>query len=275
MKRIIASVLTSLFLFNGAVIMAQPQNMQGRPLYQEFRAYYEKNVKPELVKQQEKFMSVLTDEEKKELENIKQQWKTVHETMKGKVPPEDRKSTQKSHFEAFNSQVEKIADAHPAEKEQYIKEMSVKKEQWKKGIQAIRAKFDLPENNNMRLYDRVDNPAFILVWNPDRMYAKKPRGRSMYQQKMKANKAMQPGINVFPQPAKETVSVRISGVKGKKVTAEVYNVNGKKEKALFDAPSSLSVLSFSMDVSKWDNGIYTVKVKFGERNMTMDFKVEK
>jgi len=271
MKKIIASVLTSLFLLNGAVIMAQPQNMQGRPLYQEFRTYYEQNVKPELVKQQEKFMSVLTEQEKKELENIKQQWKTVHETMKGKVPPEDRKSTQKSHFEAFNSQVEKIADAHPAGKEQYIKEMSVKKEQWKKGIQAIRAKYDLPENNNMRLYDRVDDPAFILMWDPDRMYSRMP----MKQNRMRAAKTMQPGISVFPQPATATVTVKITGVKGKKVVADVYNANGKKAKDLFDATSSLPVLSFSLDVSGWDNGMYTVKAQFNDRTMTMDFKVEK
>ncbi|NOX84529.1 MAG: T9SS type A sorting domain-containing protein [Chlorobi bacterium] len=61
----------------------------------------------------------------------------------------------------------------------------------------------------------------------------------------------------------------------KKVEAAVYNANGKKVKDLFDATSSLQVLSFTLDVSGLDNGIYTVKTKFDDRNMTMDFKVEK
>jgi len=276
MRKNIAILLTSLFLMSGTVVFAQPQNVQGRPLYQEFKAYYEENVKPVLLEQQEKFMGVLTDEEKTQLEQIKQQWKTVHESMKGKVPPEDRKSTQKAHFEAFNSQVEKIADAHPAEKEEYIKTMSAKKEQWMKDIQDIRAKYDLPENKNMRFYNRVDDPAFILMWDPNKMYSRKPMNKNMMsQQKVKAKKAMQPGITIFPQPAKATVTVRITGMLNKKVEAGVYNANGKKVKDLFDATSSLQVLSFTLDVSGWDNGIYTVKTKFDDRNMTMDFKVEK
>ena len=271
MKKTIVTVLTSLLLFTGTTLMAQPQNVQGRPLYQEFSAYYEQNVKPELIEQQEKFMSVLTAKEKEALEKIRQQWKAVHENMKGKVPPEDRKCTQKAHFEAFNSQVKKIADAHPAEKKQYIKEMSVKKEQWKKGIQSIRAKYDLPENKNMRFYDRVDDPAFILVWNPDRAFPQ----RAMKQNRKNAARVTQPGINIFPQPASATVTVRITGMLNKKVEAGVYNASGKKVKDLFDATSSLQVLTFSLDVSGWDNGMYTVKAKFNDRNMTMDFKVEK
>lgn len=271
MKKNIAVLLTSLFLMSGTTIIAQPQNVQGRPLYQEFRTYYEQNVKPVLVQQQEKFMSVLSDQEKEELKNIKQQWKTVHETMKGKTPPEDRKATQKSHFEAFNSQVEKIADAHPAEKEEYIKEMSVKKEQWLKDIQAIRSKYDLPENKKMGLYNRVDDPAFILVWDPDKMYAK----AAARQGKMTKSKVTQPAITVFPQPAFATATIRITGMLNKKVEAAVYDAKGKKVKDLFDATSSLHVLSFTLDVSGWDNGMYTVKAKFGDRNMTMDFEVEK
>ncbi len=271
MKKNIVILLTSLFLISGTATIAQPYYAQGKYPYQEFRAYYEENVKPVLLEQQQKFMSVLTSDEKVELEKIKQEWKTTHETMRGKVPPSERKNTQKVHFQAFNSRVEKIADAHPVEKEQYIKEMSEKKEQWKKDIQAIREKYNFAENKKMGIYERVDDPAFILVWDPDRMYARAAMNKS----KMVKNKVTQPGITVFPQPASATVTVRITGMLNKKVTAAVYNANGKKVKALFDATSSLQVLSFTLDVSGLDNGIYTVKTKFDDRNMTMDFKVEK
>ncbi len=271
MKKNIVLLFTSLWLLSGTAIMAQPGNMQGKPFYQVMKTYYEENVKPVLLEQQEKFMGVLSDEEKEQLEQIKQQWKTVHETMKGQTPPADRKATQKAHFEAFNSQVEKIVDAHPAEKEEYIKTMKPKKEQWNKEIQALRAEYNLPENKNMRFYNRVDDPAFILVWNPDKMYAKSKVSKTG----MSKSKVTQPSITVFPQPASATVTVRITGMLNKKVTAAVYNAKGKKMKDLFDATSSLQVLSFTLDVSGWENGIYTVKTKFDDRNMTMDFKVEK
>ncbi|NOX84530.1 MAG: hypothetical protein GXO86_00965 [Chlorobi bacterium] len=203
MKKNIVILLTSLFLMSVTAVFAQPYYAQGQYPYQEFKAYYEENVKPVLLEQQQKFMSVLTSEEKEQLAQIKEQWKTTHETMKGKVPPAQRKDTQKAHFQAFNSQVEKIVDAHPAEKEEYIKVMSAKKEQWKKDIQAIRAKYNFDENKKMGFYNRVDDPAFILVWDPDKMYAKAAARKG----KMTKSKITQPGITVFPQPASATATL--------------------------------------------------------------------
>jgi hypothetical protein len=98
---------------------------------------------------------------------------------------------------------------------------------------------------------------------------------NMKNPKMQNQRAMQPGIHVFPQPASTTVTVKITGVKDKMVTADVYDADGKKVKELFQANSTIPALSFSFDVSGWDNGLYTVKATFGDRNMTMDFKVEK
>ncbi len=271
MKRTSFILLMTLFLITGSVT-AQFQSKQGKPMNQEFRMYYEKNIKPVLIDQQNKFTSVLTDKEKTQLKQIKEQWKTVHETMKGKTPPEDRKATQKAHFETFNMQVEQIADAHPAEKEKYIKEMTPKKEQWQKDIKAIREKNNLPENTKKTYLDRVDDPSFILMWDPNRNMSQPMAKKSSI---MQQQKAAQPGIRVFPQPASGTVTVKVTGVKDKIVSAGVYNAAGKKIKELFEAKSTIPALSFSFDVSKWENGTYTVKAKFGDRNMTMDFKVEK
>ena len=272
MKKIITTLSITLFIFTGTVILAQPQ---GKQVYNVFRGYYEDNIKPELLRQQDKFMNVLTDEEKSELLKIKTDWKTVHENMKGTVAPADRKNTRKTHFAAFNSRVEKIVDAHPEMKEQYIKEMTPKKEQWQKDMNAIREENDMPENSKKTYLDRVDDPTFILMWDPDKMYAKKPMVLGMNQQKMKTGEPIKPGITIFPQPAKTTITIKITGVKDKKVTAAVYDASGEKIKELFDAGSSLPVLSFSLDVSGWENGIYTVKTLFGNRNMTMDFEVVK
>ena len=99
--------------------------------------------------------------------------------------------------------------------------------------------------------------------------------RGMNQQKMKTGEPIKPGIVISPQPAKATVTIKITGIKDKNVTAAVYDAGGEKIKELFDAGSSLPVLSFSLDVSGWENGIYTVKTLFGNRNMTMDFEVVK
>ena len=279
MKKIVTLVLTAVFLTAGTFGWAQPP--KGNPGAKEIREYFKNNIRPELIKQQAKFLSVLSDEEIAQLDKIKNDWKKVRAEMHGKTTPENRKNTQKAHYTAFSSQIEKIADAHPKEKEAYIKTMSAKKEQWKKDIEAIRTKYNMPENNKgSKLMENIDKPAFILMWDPNRHYgkkhAKKPAGKKPYMHKkgMKA-KNTEPGIKIFPYPAKSTVTVRITGTKGKDINAAVYDANGKKMKELFNAKSTLPALNFSFDVSNWNNGMYVVKAKFGERTLTYDFKVEK
>ena len=274
MKKTITVLLTTIIVFSGMIISAQPQSAKGKPMNQEFRMYYEKNIKPVLIEEQDKYMAVLSDDEKAELKQIRQDWKTVRENMQGTVAPADRENTQKTHFAAFNDRVAKIADAHPKMKEEYIKEMTPKKEQWKKDMKSIREKNNLPANDNKPFLERVDDPTFILMWDRNRSMQQHGNMKAMKNPKMQNQKNMQPGIHVFPQPATGTVTVKITGVKDKMVTAAVYDAKGKQVKDLFHTTSTIPVLSFSFDVSDWENGIYTVKSTFDDRNMTMDFKVE-
>jgi len=271
MKRTFTILSTALFLLTGTCIFAQPQAGQGKSGNREFRIYYEKNIKPVLTEQQEKFMNVLSDEEKAELQRIKKDRNTVRDNMSGTVSAADRENTQKAHFAAFKSRLETIEDAHPAEKEQYIKEMTLKKEQWQKDMKAIHGNNNMSQNNKKNYLDRVDDPAFILMWDPNRNMP----SMGMRNNKMQQKETAQPGIHIFPDPASATVTVKITGVKNKAVSATVYDAKSKEVKELFDAASTLPILSFSFDVSGWENGIYTVKTKFDNRNMTMDFKVEK
>ena len=278
MKKTLTVLLTALIIFSGSILTAQPQSGKGKSMNQGFRMYYENNIKPVLIQEQDKFMSVLSEEEKAELEQIKKNRNTVRDNMSGTVAPADRENTQKAHFAAFKGQLDNIVDAHPKMKEEYIKEMTPKKEQWQKDMQAMRSNSNMSGNKKETLLDKVDDPAFILMWdrNRDMQQNKNMKGmNNMKNPKMQNQRAMQPGIHVFPQPASTTVTVKITGVKDKMVTADVYNADGKKVKELFQANSTIPALSFSFDVSGWDNGLYTVKATFGDRNMTMDFKVEK
>ena len=101
MKKTITVLLTTIIVFSGMIISAQPQSTKGKPMNQEFRMYYEKNIKPVLIEEQDKYMAVLSDDEKAELKQIKQDWKTVRENMQGTVAPADRENTQKAHFDRY------------------------------------------------------------------------------------------------------------------------------------------------------------------------------
>jgi hypothetical protein len=283
MKKIISTVLTAIIIVIASNVNAQPQGKAGNPGFKELRTYFKENIKPVLIKQQADFLSVLSASELEELNKIKSDWQNVRQTMHGKTSPENRKSTQKAHFAAFNSQVEKIADAHPEQKEEYIKSMTANKELWEKDIEEIREKYDMPENKNgFRFLNRVDDPAFILMWNPEKSHEKmaNKKGTQNFEMQKPGKPGMkkqinEPGIHIFPDPASTTVTARITGVKNKNVVVDIFDSQGKKVKNLFNAPSSLPALNFSFDVSKWDTGVYTVKTKFDDRNMSMDFKVER
>ena len=305
MKKIIVSMMTGLFLITGVGLTAQPRgNGNGNGPRQAFRTYMEQNIKPELMKQKKIWMEALTKEETEELLKLKEQRDAIRESMKGQqTNMADREQMREAHFSAFKGQLDKITDAHPDLKAQYTKEMTKMKEQWVKDIEAMR-----PANNRgmgngpQNILDKMTDPAFILMWNPQMNYGKmmmrhhrmnQKNNMGMGQPGMMGNRGMngmkgmnggqmdrgpkanEPGIHIFPQPAESTTVIKISGVINKDVQASVYNAKGKKIKELYKGTATLPMLDYTLNVSDWANGIYTVKVTFGDRNMSMDFKVEK
>lgn len=287
MKKIFVTMLTGLFLFAGTGLFAQPGGNGNGPR-QEMRKYMMNNIKPELMKQKKVWMDALSKEETADLLKMKEEQEAIRTSMKGKVTPENRDQMRKAHFSAFKPRLDKIVDAHPDLKKQYVEQMTQKKEQWTKDLMAMRGKSGKPNNGAgpVNMMDRMTDPAFILMWNPQQNYGKmamhhmkmqKGNGMKMKKGGMKSGnkKVMEPGIHIFPQPASATVVVKISDVKNKKVEAGVYNSKGKNVMELYSGKSSMPVLSNSFNVSDWENGIYVVKVSFDDRNMTMDFKVEK
>ncbi len=303
MKKIVISMMTGLILMAGTGLKAQPRGMgNGNGQRQEFKTYMEQNIKPELLKQKKIWMEALTKEETEELLKLKDQRDAIRQSMQGQQGNmDDRKQMREAHFSAFKGQLDKITDAHPDLKAQYTKEMTQKKEQWSKDLEAMR-----PANNRgmgngpQNILDKMTDPAFILMWNPQMNYGKMmmQHGRmnqrtSMARPGMRGNqgmngmkgancnqrdkgpKAAEPGIHIFPQPAKATTVVKISGVRGTEVQADVYNAKGKKVKSLYSGLASMPMLDYTLNVSDWDNGLYTVKVTFGARSMTMDFEVSK
>ena len=303
MKKIIAIIMTGMFLMTGLGLTAQPGG-NGNGQRQKIKSYMEQNIKPELLKQKKIWMDALTKSETEELLKIKDQRDAVRESMKGQQPnPTGREQMREAHFAAFKGQLDKITDAHPDLKKQYINEMTKMKEQWSKDLAAMR-----PANNNRmgsgpeKMLDRMTDPAFILMWNPQMNYGKmmmrhhrmnKKNNMGMGKPGMMGNRGMNnmkgmnggqmnkgpkanvPGIHIFPQPAESTTVIKIAGVMSKNVQADIYNAKGKKIKELYKGTATLPMLDYTLNVSDWANGIYTVKVTFGDRSMTMDFKVEK
>lgn len=294
-------MMTGLFLMSGIVLTAQPRgNGNSNGPRQQLRMYMNNTVKPELLKQKKMFMDALSKSEMEELLKIKEEQEAIRAGMKGQVTPENRDNVQKAHFSAFKPRLDKIVDAHPGLKKQYIAEMTQNKEKWSKEIKNM-----LPDNkieergfDPLKMLDRITDPAFILLWNPEHRqgnFGREPghgnkrgrmgmqhhkKGRDMQRgmdNKMKPRKdmAMEPGIHIFPQPAISTTIVKISGVLDKDVQATIYNAKGKKVKELYNGLATMPVLDYTIDVSKWDAGIYTVKATFGNRTMTMDFEVGK
>ena len=289
MKKIIVTMMTGVFLITGiGLLTAQSRGGgNGNGAHQQMRRYMENNIKPELMKQKKIWMDALTKSEMEALLKMKEEQEAIRESMKGKVTPENRDDVRKAHFLAFKPRLDKIVNAHSDLKKQYEKEMTQKKEQWTKDIEE----FSANRNNSnrgqgpMQILDKMTDPAFVLMWNPNQDYGK----MAMHHQQMrkgmsqgKGNKmnskqkqSMEPGIHVHPQPAAATVVVGITGVMNKEINAGIYNSEGKKVKDLYAGKATLPRLTNTLDVSGWKNGMYTVKVSFGERNMSMDFKVEK
>gem|GEM_PF-2027990 len=309
MKKILMSMITGLFLLSGLGLTAQPcGNGNGNGPRQAFRMYMEQNIKPELLKQKKIWMDALTKEETEELLKINEEKEAVRGSMRGQVTPENRDNIQEAHFTAFKSRIDKIVDAHPDLKKEYTKVMTQKKAEWTKDLDAIRVKNNLPERHRgpQNIMEKMTDPAFILLWNPNMNYEKMAmqhrgmnRGQKMGRSRgMRGNPGMgncggmnkrdmnrggmnkgpkveEPGIHVFPQPATATTIIKISGVRNTTVQADVYNAKGKKVKELYKGTASMPMLDYTLNVSDWDNGIYTVKVTFGNRTMTMDFEVAK
>jgi len=289
MKKIFVSMLAGLFLFAGTGLKAQPKgNGNGNGPRQEMRNYMMNTIKPELMKEKQIWMKALNKKETVELLKIKEEQEAIRTSMRGKVTPENREQTRKAHFSAFKPRLDKIVNAHPDLKKQYVQVMTQNKEQWTKDLEAIGEKSGKPHNGMgpEKMMERMTDPAFILMWNPQRDYSKMAMRHSKMKKGQKAGmkkggmkagykKAMEPGIHIFPQPASATVMVKITGVKDKKVEANVYDSKGKNVAKLYHGASSMPVLSNTLNVSGWENGIYLVKVSFGDRSMSMDFKVEK
>ena len=286
MKKIIATMMTGLFLITGVGLTAQPKGGgNGNGAHQQMRRYMENNIKPELMKQKKIWMDALTKSEMEALLKMKEEQEAIRESMKGKVTPDNRDGVRKAHFSAFKPRLDKIVNAHPDLKKQYEKEMTRKKEQWTKDIEGFGANRNNPNRGQgpMQILDKMTDPAFVLMWNPNQDYGK----MAMRHQKMrkgmnqgngmnpKQKQSMEPGIRIHPQPAAATVVVGITGVMNKEINAGIYDSDGKKVKDLYTGKATLPRLTNTLDVSGWKNGMYTVKVSFGERNMSMDFKVEK
>ena len=291
MKKIIATMMTGLFLLTGISLTAQPGQGNGNDANRGFGMYMQNNIKPELLKQKKIWMEALTKTELEELIKIQEEQEAIRSNMQGTVTPENRDNMRNAHFSAFKPRLDKITDAHPDLKKKYIEEMTQKKEQWTKDLETMSVQNNRPAKSMgpMNLMDKITDPAFILMWDPDKNYGKGGmrhphmrngrQGRGMGMQKQGMNpqkkKLAQPGINIFPQPAVETVVVKVTGVKNKAVKADIYNAKGKKVKELYSGNASMPMLTWSVNVHDWENGFYTVKVAFGDRHMTMDFKVDK
>ena len=289
MKKIIATMMTGLFLLTGTALTAQPRGGgDGNGSRQEMRRYMEQNINPELMKQKKIWMDALTKSETEELFKMKEEQEAIRESMKGSITPENRDDVQKAHFSAFKPRLDKIVNAHPDLKKQYVTEMSQKKEQWAKDLETMKPKGNNPNRGHgpENILEKMTDPAFVLMWNPNKDYGKmamhhqqmrkgQKRGMNKGGMKPQHDMAMEPGIHVFPQPATATVVIKVSGVLNQNVEAAIYSANDKKVKELYSGNASMPLLEYTINVSDWENGMYTVKVTFGERTMTMDFKVLK
>ncbi len=301
MKRIFVIMMTGLFLTTGLELTAQPGG-NGNNGRRKMKMYMEQNIKPELLKQKKIWMDALTKTETGELLALKNQQEAIRESMSGQqVTPEERAKMRDAHFSSFKEPLEKIVDAHPDLKKQYIREMTEKKAQWMKDMESFNPGFG-NRSGMQNIMDRMTDPAFILIWNPQMNYGKMMmHHRHMKQgnrmgmggQGMRGNRAgagcvgpdgnkmnkramsREPGIHIFPQPAEATTVIKISGVKNKNVEAAVFNAKGKRLEMLYKGTATMPVLDYTLNVSDWDNGIYTVKVTFDNRAMTMDFEVSK
>lgn len=180
MNKKMKSLLIVLVLFT---LVVNAQRHENKELKEEITNYVETNITPELVVQQNKYLTYLSENEKEQLTEIKErvdayrQKRQQHrqsgsDTIKGNQQKQQRHQHQaKGQRDKVHAEVEKIIANYPDASADYAVFIYKNKDTWVAEIEALRKQYgvgDSSGNRKMRFFDHMSDPVWLLVWNPEK-----------------------------------------------------------------------------------------------------------
>ncbi|MFC2151075.1 Ig-like domain-containing protein, partial [Bacteroidota bacterium] len=83
------------------------------------------------------------------------------------------------------------------------------------------------------------------------------------------------GFKIYPNPTKDYLNLKLSIVESANVVIHVYNESGQLVKVSDKGKLKNGVHNLELDLSKFDNGLYFVKVSLGGKNTTKKIQIIK
>ncbi len=159
MKRL--TLLLTIAIITVATLQAQTTRRE--TTQEEVKAYLEKNVYPELEKQQTNYMDNLTKEEQSTIETLRN------------TRPQGRMGRGNMQPGSCLDEVKEITDKYPELNKEYIEFIDNNKDKWVSDIDKIHSDNNITAMRNKsgrtgynELMNRVSEPEFLLLWDPEK-----------------------------------------------------------------------------------------------------------
>jgi len=83
----------------------------------------------------------------------------------------------------------------------------------------------------------------------------------------------QSGLTVMPNPAKSSTVISCNLAKSSEVSIEIFSVEGKLIETIFSGQLTQGENKFNVNLNKYSDGVYMVRLKEGDANNTVKFTV--
>ena len=242
-------VTTLMLLFSSLLIGQNAQRQQTR---EDVKKYFDEQVKPLLMEQQNIYVQSLSAQEKSRLEEIQTTFGNGRFSQNGK-------RGRNANDGNFNCVVraEEITANHPDQNKAYLQFIENHKSKWGEDIKAIHEKNGVTPMKNADgntgsefWFDRLENPETLLLMNPDRPFPGfgQGTGRGMGRNGNRGNGTcrnmgygMQSGVNpminkeMIPVVAKERLAFDSNLSNAEKATIDLARQKIQVRKAMFKA----------------------------------------
>jgi hypothetical protein len=237
---------------------------QRQAMYDEMKAYREKNIMPVMQGQRAKLEGKLSAEDKATLAELRATMKEKERGVKGKDKPrqsrESIKRGRETHSQEFET-LRALTEKYDAEIEALYKEIEPQRNQWQKDLEAIAARHkpERPEDGRPAYGEkgkgkgeRINKGRFLLM-NPAVQPATTEKGKAEAE------------LNVFPNPAGAANTVRYSAKEDGNVRIELRSKEGNLLRVLLDEFRTAGDYTIEVDISNLNDGVYfyTITDKYG------------
>lgn len=228
-----------------------PHHAKNPEMRKEIRAYTRENILPTLREQRLKLDSYLTEAEKTEIAQLRQQFKAHRKSRHQK----DEKALEATDLKPLREKLKAIAQKYETQIDKLREEIAPKMKNWKADMEKIASKHLKPEEmehakHKMGKQWRMRGIAFLL------MPTEEPEDRK--ESKKQASEAVDAFI--YPNPTQETQQLKIKIKEAGKVKITLFDRQGNVVQNVFEGEKTAGEHIFDINISKLSTGNYTYQI---------------